>query len=80
MKLASGFKVSANWLLDETGSVVHYVHSYPTLSVYSNLPDDMFKEDIQLFIDINTATKSETTKTTVEGVNFPVVIKDKPSS
>ena len=59
MKLSNNYKWSSNWVLDDTNTpVVHYVHSYPTLSVMSNLPDDMFKEDIQLFLDINTATKS----------------------
>lgn len=34
MTLANGYKVSSNWVLEEsTNPVVHYVHSYPTLSV-----------------------------------------------
>ena len=74
-------KVSQNWFL--TGSStpqISFINSDPILSVYSNLPDDVFKEDLSLTIEIKSGAKSETSKATVEGFNFPVAIKDIPSA
>lgn len=53
MKMTGQTKVSQNWFMATTNSTkVYYVNSNPELSVSSNLPDDMYKEDISLTLEI----------------------------
>ena len=80
MELTAEPKVSQNWGLDNSGTPkVFHINSVPVLSVQSNLPEDVFKEDADLAIEVKSGSKTEHSKATVEGVNFPVSIKDFPS-
>lgn len=56
MTLQEAPKVSRNWFL--TNNKVYYVHYAPLLSVQSHLPDDVFKEDIELDFKIKSKNKS----------------------
>lgn len=54
-----GVKVSQNWFLTASATPqISYINSDPVLSVYSNLPDDVFKQDASLTIEIKSGTKS----------------------
>ena len=59
---------------------INYINSAPVLEVFSHLPEDAFKEDVEIKLDVQNDVKSESSKATVEGVNFPVVIKDIPNT
>jgi hypothetical protein len=59
MKLTGQAKVSNNWFLATSSPLkVHYLNSYPELSVQSNLPDDIYKEDISVSISIKSSSKN----------------------
>ena len=78
--MSSSTKLSQNWVLIEASSPqVKYVNSAPTLEVNSHLPDDVFKEDVSVNVKVQNKARSESSNATVEGVNFPVVIKDIPN-
>lgn len=80
MKLTGQAKVSQNWVLVSSNPLkVHHLNSFPELSIQSNLPDDEYKEDISISIEIKSGSKNETSKAFIEGVNFPVAIKDRPN-
>lgn len=58
--------MSQNWFLTASSTPqISFINSDPILSVYSNLPDDVFKEDVSLTIEIKSGSKSETTKAMV---------------
>jgi hypothetical protein len=59
---------------------VHFIDSHPTLSATSSIPEDVFKEDVTLTIEVKSATQTETSTTEMEGVNYPVGIKNFPNS
>lgn len=59
---------------------MHFIDSHPTLSATSNIPEDKFKEDVVLTIEVKSSTQTETATTEVEGVNYPVSIKNFPNS
>lgn len=48
---ATPVKISQNWFLTTSSTpLVSFVSSAPVLTVYSNLPDDVYKEDASLTI------------------------------
>ena len=74
--------LSGNWLLNDGSNNAHpsvfYVDSSPELFATSHIPEDVFKEDATISLDVDSKTAHETTSTEIEGVNFPVNIKDHP--
>ena len=81
MDLTAASTVSSYWVLvDSSSPQVRFVNDAPILSVSSHLPDDTFKEDISLKVKVQNEAKSESSEAIVEGVNFPVVIKDVPNA
>jgi hypothetical protein len=73
--------ISGNWLLvDSDTPSVYFIDSHPTLTATSNIPEDVFKEDINLAIEVKSKTQTEKAVTEIQGVNYPVVIKNFPNS
>lgn len=69
--------VSGNWLLVNSDMPsVYFVDTHPTLTVTSNIPEDTFKEDVNLVIEVNSRTQTEKSTTEIEGVNYPITIKN----
>jgi hypothetical protein len=51
--------ISENWLLaDSETPSVYFVDSHPTLTVKSNIPEDTFKEDVNLTLEIKSKTQT----------------------
>ena len=52
--------ISGNWLLaDSETSSVYFIDSHPILTATSNIPDDIFKEDISLTIEVKSKTQTK---------------------
>lgn len=69
--------LSGNWLVVNSETpLVYFVDSHPTLKVQSNLPEDAFKQDLNVKIEIKSKTQTQVSVTQIEGVNYPVTIKN----
>jgi hypothetical protein len=80
-QLAGKARVSQHWWIDTTkNSQLWHLHWTPVLTVKSNIPDDMVKEDVTINLEVTTDTGIAVTRATLEGYNFPVAISDVPSS
>ena len=56
--------VSGNWLLVKSDTPsVYFIDKHPTLTVTSNIPEDTFKEDVNLVIEVNSRTQTEKSTT-----------------
>lgn len=58
--------ISENWLLVESDPpLAYFIDSHPTLTATSHLPEEIFKEDVNLTIEVKSKTQTEKSVTEI---------------